>query len=172
MQTYTHGVLGALAGAVFFPHEPTVQIACIMGSMAPDGFTFVKYALDKMQGRPPFSNWSRLPWFIEATHSFVVGAILVILALLSGTWAIPSVRGFLLSAIFLHVLVDVFTHIAPEYKDTDATYLWPLPGSLRPSFGWEYRRPKVNGGHNIKLKPVEGMIIAIALVVTIVIYLH
>lgn len=169
MQTYTHGVLGAMAGAIFFPHDPIAQVACTAGAMAPDGPTFLIYVREKRGGGVyNQSKLGRVDWaFVNASHSFVVWAIIVLAALGLGWLRVPAVQAFLIGAIVYHVFVDTLTHNTKKSGMIDSEYLWPFGTFLIP-FAWEYR----TGEDYLLPKPFEAGVLLTAFLVTILLHLR
>jgi membrane-bound metal-dependent hydrolase YbcI (DUF457 family) len=143
MQTYTHGFFGMAGGALLFPNNPIVQIAFIAGSVAPDLVMIPKFVLDKVRGRPPMEEQSDTLMLLKnVSHSIPLWLV----GLVVGWLYQPSMLAMLLFACALggliHPLIDRPTHCDPEYRDTENTYLWPLPFDLNDIKWlslWEYR---------------------------------
>lgn len=179
VQTYTHAALGAAiastvvaanladqpAAADWLPESVWVAgiyLVAIAGAVTPDVPMFVKFLWDKWRGVQLFMEQGPLLMVLkEGSHSLP-------LWLLAWVWAVsglvvshqtPLYPAFLVSALFVAsgilagVLPDIPTHSEERFRDTDCTFLWPLPGSLRwPNEKWEYR---YDHGVVTQVKPFE-----------------
>ncbi len=156
VQTLTHLAIGAAIGAVAFPHQPIVQLACVAASVGPDVVMMPLFALDKLQGRQPLTRQGPIVLTLkELSHSvFLCGACGLIGTLLM----LPIVTAFALGWL-VHIVIDILTHADPKFQAVgDPNYIWPL-GSLRRFGVWEYR---IATGQLWPLKPFELLVLIAA----------
>ena len=148
MQPYTHPLMGALAGIVFFPDNMWAQGACIIGSGLPDVPIALQVVVDKLKKRPLFSNEQEGSfWFLtkELSHSPLlwIGCIAAGLTV-SGFFAMLSLAFGI--GVMSHCLIDMLTHCGMDFRATDQSLAWPfyqmgLVPKLGGVFGiWDYRR--------------------------------
>ncbi len=149
MQTYTHIPIGALVGALAFPHDLRLQLACIAASVAPDLVMIPTYLMDRAGGKQPLAQQSK--WLLilkECSHSLLLCLALAVLALTRGSDLLSAVSvGWL-----VHIVVDIFSHGDPRFQVYgDPHYLWPF-GSLRAMGVCDYR---IAVGQLWPVKPFE-----------------
>lgn len=152
MQTYTHLLVGAVIGTACYPNDIRAQMLCVAGSAVPDVPATLQFVLDKISRRPPLE---KEPLYLqpgkEFAHSLVVAGALLWFGneantLLPEIWVIAFSIG-----MFSHILIDMLTHKAECYRETDCGYLWPIPLKIRIAI-WEYRY----GTGILKPKPFEA----------------
>lgn len=159
MQTYTHGAMGLIAGAMLYHNHPLAQAALVVGSIAPDLVMVPLFVLDKLQGRQPLANQG--PWTItmkEISHSLPLAIILTI----QPWWLAGKFIGV---GMMVHTIIDGFTH--GDNNKTDQSCLWPCHNHL-PKLGtivgfWNYSY----GPGILRPKPAEAMIDLICIAIWI-----
>lgn len=155
MQTITHLPIGALLGAVLFPHQPIAQAVCAFGAIAPDLVIVPAFLADKVAGRDPLRKHPRyLTLLKNPTHSFFVWCALALLGLWAGY---PILTAFGIGGVS-HVLIDVATHGDPKINYQDPVYFWPLKAKVHIGT-WDYR---IEHGLLWPLKPPEQLVICLA----------
>ncbi len=136
MQTYTHALLGGCLGIALFPQLPSVQFACIAGSVLPDVVQMPKYLLDKMRNKKPLEHVpNSIVLLKNMAHSLLFWGALSLIAWYSSVSVVVAccIGGL------VHCMVDALTHCDPKYK-YDAGFLWPLNIQLADYTGiWDYR---------------------------------
>lgn len=167
MQTYTHLVIGAVTGQVMFPENYPAQAACVVGAGATDALAVLKMVSDKVRGEKPFSKCS---------PAFQLGQQIINSVLVWGTpaWLLhsnPVLFAFFLSGA-INVFVDSLTHGRKRdmrFRDTEQSYLWPLPVKLGRIVGlWEYRYD-----HGVLTpKPLEGVILVALCAVAVYLFFN
>lgn len=135
MQTYTHLLMGAAAGAVLYPGNLKAQGAIIVGSVLPDLTMIPSYIMDVLKGRIPMAQQGKGTVLAkEIGHSILITLPLFLLS--NG-----SVKALFLG-ILLHIVIDILTH--GDIGKADQTFVWPLQRWLsNPAkiFAvWDYRR--------------------------------
>jgi hypothetical protein len=168
VQSYTHLAIGATVGAMVFPHLPEVQLACLVGAVAPDVPTALLYGLDRLSGRRPLSHqpkgWILVKNICQNIFLWVAVALTgLTLGLLH--WP-PSIVATMLVALgvngAIHVIVDSFTHGNPELQKEDGWFAWPVSRWQR--VGWDYR---INVGQLWPPKTFEKYVLVFCLFSTI-----
>lgn len=165
MQTYTHLVVGLVAGKILFPHNLYAQTACVFGSVLPDLVMVPKFALDKIRGKEPMAEQSdALMTVKEISHSL---PLWVYVALFGSGYGMGVISQFILAFSLggiLHIFADVLTHRDLQYRKYDLSCMWPMNICLNLTlYGfapWEYR--KANGDLTPKIG--EGIILAILII--------
>lgn len=159
MHTYTHLDIGINLGLTLFPHSPLKQAACAVASVLPDLVMVPKFVMDKCRGRPPLEYQSPMLMALkQCSHSLVLWMLVGIVAMLVQDPLGSIVLAFSIGGVS-HVVIDILTHKDQKYRQHEATYLWPLPGSLQGLAVYEYRI-----GTGILLPKLPELILNIALV--------
>ena len=136
MQTYVHLSVGLVASQVFFPEDLSFQVLVVGASLVPDVPAVSMFVLDKLRGRQPLKEQSKVFVTVnEIIHSLVVW-------LISGFWW-PVFVG-----AYSHLLLDWVSHSDERFRETDPSMIWPLPWKLRGFF--EYRKE-----HGKLYSPIE-----------------
>ncbi len=164
MHTYSHFVIGTVAGKMLFPNSVAAQIVLVTASVLPDLVMVPQFLMDKVRHKQPLAEQSKGLLFAKsASHSiplwFTIALLPALLPFLSTTptqeqlWFQGVVLAFLIGWL-LHLIIDCFTHNGKEYSDTETGCFWPSP--IRPQIlgMWEYRY----GPGILQPKPLEAAI--------------
>jgi hypothetical protein len=121
MQTYSHLLFGALAGATV-THDPLISFACAAGAALPDMVMVPVFIWDAFHGRKPLDT--HRPWLQplkHTSHSIPLWFALCCAAHSLGTFLILA---FCLGGLS-HPFIDWLTHGNPELNKNDFLYFAP-----------------------------------------------
>lgn len=163
MHTLTHASTGLLIGAIAFPHDPLLQILCVVGSNLPDTVLLSNWLRSRRTNKAPEHRQEIAK---EISHSLFVWGLASGASLVWFPIAAP-----LAITPLIHVILDVLSHgrgMEQRFRECDAGMLWPFRKRIGDLIGyiWEYRHR--DGRAPWPPKPLEIGIISITLIASLV----
>lgn len=140
MQTYTHLAMGTALGLGLCPDQPLAIAALMVGSIAPDLSMVPAFMWDKLHGRQPLAVQTAMTMFLKNIgHNVAIWGM----AVAAGTLMPASIFAIFLAfglGGMIHILLDMFSHNDPKFRETEAKYLWPITNEHIGIGSWDYRR--------------------------------